>query len=188
MDKNIVWGGIALVIILALGGFMLSSKDAAAPMTSTQSSVSPVTQTSAAPTPKELTSLRDLLASNTAQKCIFSDGPTNGITYVNGGKVRSDFTTILDGEQESGHIVVRDDASYFWMDNATTGFKTEIKAANATNQQTQVAGSSSLQQTDVDKKGNYTCGVWVADESVFVLPTNVTFNDLNKLLQTMPKP
>ena len=69
---------------------------------------------------------------------------------------------------------------YTWTEGSNVGFKMAITANQQTNQ------NSQSQSPDVNKKIDYKCGVWSPDVSLFVLPSDVQFNDINSMIPQVP--
>lgn len=160
--------GIIIVILIVLGLIFMGGKG-----------TDEVVDNSVAGTEESVSeqqSLKDLMART--QTCEFSDSSIAGVTssgkvFIDAGKIRGDFTTVANGQTSAGHMIVKDNTTYVWMDGQTTGFKMAFDAqANAQAQQ------SAQQSIDANKKLNYDCDSWNADSSVFNLPSGVTFNSM----------
>lgn len=128
-------------------------------------------------------SLRDLLTLNVAQQCTFSDDGNKGTTYISNGKVRGDFTTMVDGKSMEGHMIMSDNTNYFWTDASSTGFKMAIGETAESSMMGK--GDVASESIDIDKKGNYSCSSWVATESTFALPSGIEFTDLSQMMQNI---
>ncbi len=128
-------------------------------------------------------SLKALMAANTPQECAFqnsADSSTSeGKVYLAKGMMRGDFTAVSSGQTFTSHMITKDGTVYTWIDNMTTGFK--ISADE--NAQTKT-DDSQKQGVDINQELNYNCKPWSADNSMFEVPANITFNDLGAM---MPK-
>lgn len=188
MNKNAILGIVAVAVILIIAGFMIARTNTEQQINQEQTSpVAPESETGAVPAASEQKSLRDLLALGVSQQCAFTDDTANGTVYVSGSMIRSDFTIVSDDKSMTAHTIVRDNTSYFWTDDSTTGFKAamnEVPHGSAT-----ASFDATTQSLDVDKKGDYSCSPWVVDDSMFTAPSTVVFNDYSQMLQgiTMPK-
>lgn len=138
-------------------------------------------------------SLKDLLSSGVAQKCTYSttdeSGTSEGTTYVSGGKVRADFTTVMSGKTTKSHMITDNKTSYVWTDGEKNGFKTTISEEDA-KADTSVSSDAEFSQSgaSLNEKVDYKCSGWVVDGSFFTPPSNVTFTDFSQLFAPTPAP
>jgi hypothetical protein len=134
-------------------------------------------------------SLKDLLATHSNQKCTFSESTANtssqGTVYIASGKMRGDFSSTVSGKTNVSHMVSDSQNMNVWVDGQTQGFKMSLKA---TSNNSMNSNMNSHQSVNPDTKYNYSCSSWVADNSMFTLPANITFTDFSSLqLLTHPK-
>ncbi|MBI2030107.1 hypothetical protein HYT05_00630 [Candidatus Kaiserbacteria bacterium] len=124
-------------------------------------------------------SLKELIAGGVSQKCTFSDAsadmPTEGTVYVGGGKVRGDFSATSQGKVMGMHMIADGATMHTWIDGMTSGFSMSMDATQS--------GTNTQQSFDSDKKIDYRCEQWATDDSRFVLPSNVTFQDMAAMMQ-----
>lgn len=165
---------VAVIILLLIGGgayFMSTNRSEMEPIsTGGENENTQETKQSAA------TSIKDLLASGTAQKCTYKDISNDvdieGATYIANGKVRSDFTSTSEGKTTTGHTIFDGKVSYVWMDDTSTGYKMEIDTSQTDEDESE---PSSQQGMDINKTIDYDCSAWIPDLSLFNPPTNITF-------------
>lgn len=138
-----------------------------------------VTQNQPTPTPTPAlqnteASLKDLLASGVPQRCtVTSDNqntPTNGTVYVKAGKMRGDFTAMVQGKTMQSHMIAMDGVAYTWVEGMSTGFRMSMTKPPATANQA---------APDLEKKVPMTCAPWAEDDTQFTLPSTVTFNEVS---------
>ena len=127
--------------------------------------------------------LKGLISKGGSQKCSFTNNydtvQSNGVVYVTQGKMRGDFTTTVSGKTTASHMIVDNNTSYIWTDDMKQGYKMSFAEMN---------GDMTAQNSaafDVNKELNYSCGTWSGDSSVFVLPSTITFADMNAMMQGM---
>lgn len=173
MNKNIVIA-IAVVLLLGIGGFVFLKKSPVTPSTDTK-----MTQTTdgSSNTGASEKSLKDLFASGASQQCTFNNPDSKesmGTVYVSGGKVRGDFTVAVEGTNMTTHMIGDGTNSYIWTDGQTTGMKMAFDPTTATQNP-----STQSQAMDLNAKMNFNCSAWSVDKNIFVVPTNVTFTELN---------
>lgn len=116
-------------------------------------------------------SLKDLLALGISQKCTTD----SGTVYFEGGKMRGDFETEVEGEVVMSHVIADSTDMYLWMDGEAKGFKSSIYSTT----QAQESGKSTV---DPDKKLDYKCESGISAETDFNLPEDVEFTDLAAMM------
>lgn len=120
-----------------------------------------------------------MLTLGSTQQCSFSDDVGNkGTVYVADKKIRGDFSTTVENNTTNGHMIVNENTAYLWIDGQTTGYEMSMDVVN------KAAGTNinTASQIDLDKKIDYDCKSWNVDASVFILPTDIKFTDLSKLI------
>lgn len=164
---------IGAVILLALAGFLWMRN-------SSGSSLLP-SGTGGTSDSSSAKSLKDLLGSTVSQECTFKDDQGNESTIkVAGGKMRGDFTTMVEGKSTGSHMITVNNTTNFWMDGQTTGYKMSIDSLSddaQTNSQANVGSS-----IDVDEKMEMSCKPAVVSGSNFNLPSGVTFTDIGAMM------
>ena len=140
----------------------------------------------ASPTPTGTMSLHELIGSKTAQKCTFVSTAdsvrSSGTILVGGGKMRGDFTSVVQGKTIRSYLIVRDGASYVWSDAMPQG----VKMSLATAEKPRTNSVASEQAVDFNRKTDYNCTPWTVDNSMFTLPAGITFTEMSALMQGTP--
>lgn len=119
-------------------------------------------------------SMQELMARSGSWRCEVTTSmngiSSHGTTYVTRGMVRADFTSDVPqiGTVES-HMIMRDNTAYTWSNMMNRGFKFPIEGGTV---QPEVSAEMAAQ---VHQEYDYACNAWVADESVFALPSGITF-------------
>ncbi len=150
MHKGIIWAVVGVAVLAGGSYYAFAGKG------STSSGMA---------TSTPAMSLRELASGQAPQACTFtSANDTQGTVYVASGKVRGDFSARVAGRSIMGHLIVRDDTSYVWMDGMSQGFKNSFEATSTTE------GAISA-----DERMQYSCKSWSPDENVFTLPSGITF-------------
>ncbi|MBC7836487.1 hypothetical protein H7X87_01770 [Acetobacteraceae bacterium] len=171
MQNSIVLYVVGAIVIVAAGAgiWMYSGK--------TNSMETSIGDTN---TQIQRTSLKGLLADARPQKCTFTMSSANsnssGTVYISNGKMRGDFVSNAAGHTQSSHMIVEGGASYMWSDEMAQGFKMSFDAMSNTSMNSQEQGT-----VDPNADTDYSCNPWVADESVFAVPTNITFQDMSAI-------
>jgi len=155
---------IAVLAILAIGGFLFTSTRSKKTSSNPQGSSQQANQPS---------SLKDLLAKGVAQTCSFSNDTNKGTVYVSGGKVRGDFDVTADGKTTKSYMIVDGNTSYIWMEGQTTGFKTtfDLQASD----QPAATNAAPTESFNANQNLNYNCKPWIVNSAVFTLPAGVNF-------------
>lgn len=130
------------------------------------------------------TSLKNLLAMGTSQKCTYSYS-ANGITssvdvYLSKGMMRTDSTIIEGGKTMQTHMMLMNEITYIWGDGMPQGMKMSTANQNAPEAQNL---SGQAQSVDMTSEMNYACTPWPVESSVFKLPTNIQFIDLSEMMK-----
>lgn len=175
MNKKALWIGIAIVLILvAAWGVMASRKKSG--LEKGEGLTSEKQQK--ADDGSKLTSLKELQAITSPQKCTFKDEASpeqaQGLVYISKGKMRGDFGMLSQGKTVKTHMVSDGKYSYTWMDESATGFK---MAMDAPKTESKPASSG----VDADKQINYSCQAWSEDPVMFTVPSNIKFEDFSAL-------
>ena len=179
MNKKYIIAGVAILVLL-LAGFLIFKMQNKAP-----SGNSETEQVSG------MKSLKDLISSGVAQKCTYSTKDdsisSEGVTYISGGKVRGDFTTVSDGKTTASHMITDGKTNYIWTEGEKTGLKMTITDTVSTPAPvTEENGSYS--GSNLDQKFDYKCSTWIADQSMFTPPTSVTFTDFSNMFAPTSAP
>ena len=130
---------------------------------------------------KVKTSLKELITKAKPVKCTYKleseNGGTSGITYVFGGKVRSDFVQKIPGEKDiESHFIKDGDWTYTWSSTSESGIK--VKREDESDDYPD-EGEGKVNYKDMDTEMDYSCKGWLVDNSVFEIPKNIEFKDLN---------
>jgi hypothetical protein len=180
MNKNTLVV-IAAVIILALiggGAYLSMNKKTSVPAAGTAAGNTRQTNPSQEATP--LKSLKDLFLSGISQKCTYSDNTSgnqiSGTTYIANGKMRVDSSYSVGGKNNLTHMIVSDNTNYVWTEGQTNGFKMSYDP-NA-----QPSPSKGQGEIDMNKSMNYSCSPWIADNSLFNLPSGIKFSDFSNFM------
>lgn len=124
------------------------------------------------------TTLKSLLSMGKSLKCTFlnntKEATVSGTVYAGNGKVRQDFQSKAAGSSTSGHLIVDGSNTYMWTDGNNQGFKFAVDKVPSAS-----SGSAQSQTQDINKTMNFSCQGWSADNSLFVLPSNVTFESFS---------
>ena len=176
-NKQLMYVGagiVAILIIAALGFFMMSNKTSA-PINTTTATDSQSEQTPAI----EGKSVKELMSYSGSQQCKYEDTSTgsSGTVYVGGGKMRGDFTSMAATATVNSHMISDGQFAYRWSDGQNTGVKMAIGDIE------KPSASPQTQTADVDKKYDYKCSSWVVDNSKFAVPASVKFSDMSEMMK-----
>ena len=105
-----------------------------------------------------------------------------GTTHVSGKKMHGTYSVTTNGNTIEGNMVSDGEWLYTWTSEMPQGVKININKAEE-----ELAGETSdgTSTESLTKDYNYKCTNWKVDESVFSVPTNITFTDLSQTLQDM---
>lgn len=177
---------LAVVALLGVGGyFYLNSKG-----------VTPTGPGNKTEKSNVFTSIRDAMSKSMSLKCVYKD--EKGIettTYIKGGAVRVMMTNNGDVEQPN-NIIMKDKKMHMWSDASKTGFVFEVEDANVSPAPTfkvekglepEKQPGSEQQESILAQVEKYkdACKVEVIADSMFMVPTDVQFQDMNALQKQM---
>jgi hypothetical protein len=164
--------GIILGILIVVGGiwYFTQNQNNSSEVESNTSS----TQTAEEENFSEMGSIKALMERGSDVKCTYEtteEGQaSSGTVYASDGKVRGDFSITTDGVAGTGHMIADSSTGYFWMEGQTSGMKMMMNEPDQT-------ANTSNQGIDPNKEYNFACESWTPDESMFVPPSNVTFQE-----------
>lgn len=172
MNKKII-PVVVILILLALGAVFLVTKKKSSTQTGTLSE----TPSSVTETPQTAKgTLKALLTGNKSQKCTFVNSTdkitVNATIYTANGKMRGDFISTSAEISMTSHMIVDSSFSYVWTDKTNQGFKFPIEDKAG------VTPAPNTNSVDLNQSFDYTCTDWTVDNSLFVLPTNINFQEL----------
>jgi len=181
---------VVILILLGGGAFFLFTKSHTS---ATQSEQTAKTQTQTPQMTTQKKSLFDFFSMTGSLKCTFSDTTKNssGTVYVAVGKMRGDFQSTDSSKTKSSHMINDGQYVYFWTDGEKTGYKMSLASVKnqagkaISNAMNNAGGDQSSQQggPDMKKQSNYSCGPWSANNTLFSVPTDVTFTDYTSMMQ-----
>lgn len=181
MKKGMIVG-LAILLLLIAGGALYYMRKHAANSAVTQQ---PVAQTNM------FTSIQDAMARSLTLQCDFTDAKNvHTVAYLKNGQIRADVTNPTD-TQGSGSILIKDKTIYFWNAQKTgftmamptvTGTPAALPTGSTENQGTDT-GANMMANLEAYKKD---CRVTSVADGLFVLPTDVKFTDVTKMMPLVP--
>ena len=177
MNTKLVIAAIAGLALLGGGGYVLYNKS----QTNTDTQMTAPTQTEPMTSAGSLMSLFSL---GNNQKCTYTDSTSEsmGTIYINGPRVRGDFTANNFGS----HMITDGKTMYMWMDGQSQGFKSTIASVEeAASKFTGQADSTSNESVDLQSQVDYECGEWAVVETMYQAPEDVNFVDFSQFGTTM---
>lgn len=167
---------VIIIVLLGVGGYMLFAGQDEAMVTAENSSDANTNQESDG---KKM-AFTEFMKQGGTYKCEVNqnvgDTTTKGTTYMDGGMIRGEYVTQVQGMTVSSYSIIRDGYSYGWSSMAPTmGYKVKIDTAAAANTNTSTSGSYTFNAETI---GDYNCEAWTADASMFALPAGVTFREV----------
>ncbi|MEK7595047.1 MAG: hypothetical protein AAB443_00440 [Patescibacteria group bacterium] len=190
----------ALLILLSLGFYIVTKSS-----TSKESIKKPgenelTTQQEETKTEKQEIkgSLFDLIGLNKTLKCSYSSDTykMRGESYISGKNVRTNASIDVNGQAMDTYMITDGTWLYSWTSASKMGTKMnleELKKSMETPTTTPAEDAIPNAQTEKNYEAyknefNYDCNTWLADNSVFAIPSDITFTDLGQTLNNlMPK-
>jgi hypothetical protein len=132
-------------------------------------------------------SFMDLLSQNKNLKCTFSldtdDITVSGTTYVAGDKVRSESTSVIQGQEVKSYMINDGKFLYTWNDQMPgQGMKINANEMPADDDDQALEEFNDKGFNDYSVDYDYKCADWKVDQSMFKTPSNVNFTDFGELM------
>lgn len=130
----------------------------------------------------ETTSMARLMALGQDVTCTYEkndeQGRQDGTIYASNNKLRGEINMTTAEGTYLMHMVREGDTHYMWGGpfGENQGMKMQVSAADAQNLQGRRQGP------DVNEELNYDCHAWSADPSMFVVPSDIQFNDMSQMI------
>lgn len=132
-------------------------------------------------------SIKDALSKDLTLSCEFNDGSSQVKSYIKNGSVR--VSTVSDNN--AGEMIMANNKMYIWDTKTNEGFVYDIpKNEDGTNQEVGMTGQdvvSSESYLDLIDKYKDSCKVATVEDSFFVAPSNIKFQDMAKMLEDLQK-
>lgn len=144
------------------------------------------------------TTLAGILTYNSPLFCSFANHEIlrkpSGNVYKNGTNIRTDILA-LNNESifKTSHSITVDGISYLWYEGDSIGMKQNLNLARekaakqATSSQSTKYEDNSYLDAGLYHDTEYSCKEWVVDQSVFSIPTEVEFLDIDKFYDELSK-
>ncbi len=133
-------------------------------------------------------SIKDLLASGTSQKCVWSvdeeGSKSEGEMWVSGKKFRQDIKTTVGEEKKETKMTVVSDGKYTYIwnsDMGNKGIKMEIKDDESQDYTTESG------KVDLNEQYQFECKPGMVSDKDLTPPAEIEFQDLGAQLQDIQK-
>lgn len=176
---------IGLVIILAAGGYYLSTRPSSTPEPQSMKQIV-----------KESVEWAKAIESGKPTSCVMSKAESQMEYYLEGKKMRADITTSVEGKAQLSHMINDGAYLYIWSDGQTQGSKTAIPTEDEVKQLAEDAKKYQDQTSDTPdftsesaydnlETQGYTinCQGVSADASKLTPPSTVTFIDPSEMMK-----
>jgi len=179
MSKTAI--GWIILLLIIVGGVLLYMKSGPV-----KEKVTDTASTKSTSQMGKAQSLKDLAAAGVPQKCTFTNSTdtadSNGVVYTGGGKMRGDFDSMVKttGMPTYSHMISDGSTNYIWTSESNQGFKMKMEAMTSASS---TVPSSKYQAISYDQQLVYKCQPWTVDASVFALPKDITFTDMNVMMK-----
>lgn len=167
--KNIIIGGVLLIVILIVGSILLVPQGNGP---NGGSQISPTVVGQVNPTIRVNqyhNNYKEFLSSGKSEICTFSvnaeNGTSNGTVYAANGKIRGDFgIPTANGETVQQHMLIDSYMAYMWTNANTQGVKFAVEEKSP---------------EDLMTSSIFDCRDWVPNLSAFEIPANITFMEIS---------
>ena len=192
MNKTTLLLGLGLVVIVVLAGVFVFVKK---PQTSSVAPVQNEEQKGSM-----FTSIKDALSKALSLECMYTDEKGDATkTYIKGGSVHVSLTLKNPTPDGYSETLLKDKKMYMWNPTTKKGMVytlPEKMMANLTPQPTSVSAMPKERETDENKGDSFlsqvekykdACKPATLADSLFTIPTDVTFQDMSKLMEDATK-
>lgn len=166
MNQNAIIGLVVAIVVVGGGAWYLSAGSDS------------TTGEQGAENSTGMGTFAELVAGGGSRTCTVTvdtgEGSSEGTVYIANGQMRGDFTTSVNGQSMTAHMIQKDGYMYNWSDAVAQGVKISLAQA-----QQQPNTPSQNQGIDPNAQVDYDCSGWMADSSKFDVPSNVTFMELS---------
>lgn len=130
----------------------------------------------------------DLLKLNKSVKCTFKsetdEGTTSGITYVANGKTKTEFEVKTDDMDMKSYSISDGEWIFTWTSENNQGTKLNLKDMEKYDEDpVDNEEPEEVDYSDQTQDFDYKCTPWAVDNSVFDLPKNIEFTNLNEMME-----
>jgi hypothetical protein len=130
-------------------------------------------------------SLKEAVSFGIALKCTYEVEGNQYEGYIKGENYRGEMAS---AEGQIAHVIVKDNCMWTWEEGATEGVKTcydDVEAMETDETMMEEEESSSVWDQSQGSGISYTCTQSAVNDSMFEPPTEVTFMDLNTMMEGM---
>jgi hypothetical protein len=174
VNTKVIIAAVIAVVVIGVGGFLVfgSGDD------NTEN-----TQANASSERTENSSFNQLLARGENGKCTYdyTDDAGNrsyGTAYFSQDKMFGDFTNVTaEGMTYQANVIRNGDTQYVWEKDSNEGYKTNVTES------TEESQTETSETIDPDQNYEFKCVSWTVDNSMFEVPSDVTFTDLGAQIQ-----
>lgn len=135
-------------------------------------------------------SIKDALSKNVTLICDFKDESGSTVkSYIKNGAVRVTTKDSLNSDRD-GEIIMKDKKMYMWDLKTKTGFVYDIPDSTETTDSTGMSGTEVVKSDaylSMIEKYKDSCKVSSVEDSYFVPPTDIKYQDMSKLLEDLKK-
>ena len=171
MNKQFLWAGVGVVVVLA--GVFLISRGGSNP--------APVASEDGSITGKY--SIESIMKLGKSYECTFlkedATSQVSGKVFTDGKQVYGEFNinTQIINQNFQSYLIIKDDTTYTWTSLQPIGYKAPVARSATTN----ASPNEQAQLVGTNDQVDYTCSPWASiDNSKFEIPTNITFTDLKQ--------
>lgn len=190
-NMMIISAVVVVLILLGIGGYYVMNKSTTQPAQTTSMKTPKPSPTSAS----MFTSIQNALSKSLSLKCEYTNDKTGAktVAYLKAGAIRGDVTGAA---SENSSFIMKDKKIWFWsgkkgmmMEFDPTVMMKRVPSVSPSTQKpsTQPNGANMMEELEKFKQH---CSPSTVADSLFVAPTDVTFQDLSKMMPSgvmMPK-
>ena len=191
MNKNYLFAGLIIIVLLAIGVWMRAGSGGPGPAapdttTNTQAPTTPdVVGSIPAPVPPTkpgagVPAFKSIFAESGNHECkyeqVTSTGRTSNVVRIADGKMRGEFRTTTGTVTSANLMVYSGGALYVWQEGKTTGNKSSINSISQLPYAIPVDLASGKVLGTSSNNVSWDCHTWIPDAKQLSAPSYVTFS------------
>ena len=184
MNTKILIAVVVFIALVALGvGLYLTNSKKSTTTTNSPAATQGEAQQPAG-NPQSIAELFQKAMTSGSLKCTYSSDTMSGTTYIKNGNIS--FSATDSTTKKVMHSIIKNKTMWTWNDGETKGMMLDMSKleANITPPQGATSPEDIQKQVEANKPN---CTEEAIADSTFDVPSNVTFTDLSKMMESIPK-
>lgn len=127
--------------------------------------------------------LESALADGQAVRCTYEQEGNSGTAYISS---EAEFRVDYRAAESTGHVITKDNTTYFWTDGESTGYMFEYDPQDSNDLMDEANSISPETLKNNFEEDNVSCEEFDFDDSLVELPEGIEFSSFEDLMQNIP--